>query len=59
VETVGPWQGVCLGKWVGKRWDWFFEQMKNRPLGGVPKRLRQAFKLVPGSIRKSKNPVTH
>jgi len=52
-------QRVCFGERVGKRRDWFFEQVEDRPLGGVPKRLRQSFKLVPGSIRKTENPVTH
>jgi hypothetical protein len=28
-------------------------------LGGVPKRLRQSIKFVPGSVRKTENPVTH
>ena len=28
METVGAWQRVCLGKWVSKRRDWFFEQGK-------------------------------
>jgi len=59
VETVGPWEGVCLGKWVGKRRDWFFEQVKNCLLGGVSKWLRQSFKLVPGSIWEPEDPVTH
>ncbi len=59
VETVGPWERVCLGKWVGKRRDWFFEQVKNCPLGGVSKWLRQSFKLVPGSIWEPEDPVTH
>jgi hypothetical protein len=59
VETVGTWQRVCFGKWVGKSREWFFEQVKDRPVGGIPKWLRQSFKLVPGSVRKTKNPVTH
>ena len=42
METVGTWQGVNFGKWVGKRGDWFFEQVKDRPVGGVPERLRQS-----------------
>ena len=48
METVGTWQGVNFGKWVGKRRDWFFEQVKDRPVGGVPKWLRESFELVPG-----------
>ena len=47
MEAVGTWQRVCFGEGVGKRRDWFFEQVKDRPVGGVPKWLRQSFKLVP------------
>ena len=36
-----------------------FEQVKDRPVGGVPKWLRQSFKLVPGPVREAKDPVTH
>jgi hypothetical protein len=28
-------------------------------MGGVPEWLRQSFKLVPGSVREAKDPVTH
>jgi hypothetical protein len=59
METVGAWQGVNFGKWVGKRRDWFFEQVKDRPVGGVPKWLRQAFEFVPRSVREPKDPITH
>jgi hypothetical protein len=59
METVSTWQRVCLGKWVGKRGDWFFEQVEDRPVGGVPEWLRQSFKLVPGSVREAKDPITH
>ena len=59
METVGPWQRVCFRKWVSKRRDWFFEQVKDRPMGGVPERLRESFELVPGPVREAKNPVTH
>jgi len=52
VETVGAGQRIRLGEWVGKRRDWFFEQTEDRPVGGVPKRLRQPFKLIPGPVRK-------
>jgi hypothetical protein len=41
METVGARQRVCFGKLFGKHWDWFFEQMKDRLVGGVPKWLRQ------------------
>ena len=40
METVGTWQGVYFGKWVGKRRDWLFEQVEDRPVGGVPEWLR-------------------
>ena len=59
MEAVGTWQRICFGKWVGKRWDWFFEEVKDHPMGSVPKWLRQSFELVPGSVRKAKDPVTH
>jgi hypothetical protein len=53
METVGAWQRICLRKWVGKRGDWLFEEVKDCPVGGVPKWLRQSFKLVPGSVREA------
>jgi hypothetical protein len=53
MEAVGTWQRVCFGKGVGKRRDWFFEQVKDRPVGGVPKWLRQSFELVPDSVREA------
>jgi hypothetical protein len=59
METVGTWQGVNFGKWLGKRRDWFFEQVKDRPVGGVPKWLRQSFELVSGPVREPKGSVTH
>jgi hypothetical protein len=59
VETVRTRQRVYLGKRVGKCRNWFFEQLKGRPTGGVSKRLRQSFELVPGPVRETKNPVTH
>jgi hypothetical protein len=51
--------GVFLWKRVGQRRDRFLEQMKDRLVGGVPKWLRQSFKLVPGSVWEAKDPVTH
>jgi hypothetical protein len=59
MEAVGTRQRVCFGKRVGKCRDWFFKQMENRPMGGVSKRLRQSFELVPGSVRETKDLVTH
>lgn len=59
METVGARQRVCFGKWFGKHRDWFFEQVKDRRVGGVPKWLRQPFKLVPSSVWEPKDPVTH
>jgi hypothetical protein len=59
MKAVRTWQRVYVGKRVGECRDWFFEQVKNRPVGGVSKRLRQSFELVPGPVREAKNPVTH
>ena len=59
METVGTWQRANFGKWVGKRRAWFFEQVKDRPVGGVPKWLGQSFEFVPGSVREPKDPITH
>ncbi len=59
MEAVGTWQRVCFGKGVGRRRDWFFEQVKDRPVGGVPKWLRQPFELVPDSVREAEDRVTH
>jgi hypothetical protein len=59
METVGTWQGVYLWERIGERRDWFFEQVKDSPLGGVTKWLRQTFEFVPGSVREAKDPVTH
>ena len=59
MEAVGTWQRVCFGKGVGKRRDWFFEQVKDRPVGDVPKWLRQSFELVPEPCPGSEDRVTH
>jgi len=59
VKTIGTWQRIYLGKRVGKRRDWLFEQVEDRPMGGVPEWLRQSFKLVPDSVREAKDPVTY
>jgi uncharacterized protein YfaQ (DUF2300 family) len=48
-----------LQETVGKSWDWFLEQVEDHLMGGVPEWLRQSFKLVPGSVREAKDPVTH
>jgi hypothetical protein len=58
METVGTWQRVCLRKGVGQRRDRLFEEMKDRLVGGIPKWLRQSFKLVPGSVWEAKEPIT-
>jgi hypothetical protein len=52
---------LALGrtKRVGECRDWFFEQVENRPVSGVLKRLRKSFERVPGPDREAKNPVTH
>ena len=59
METVGTWQRVSFGKRGGKSWDWLLEQVEDHLMGGVPEWLRQSFKLVPGSVREAKDPVTH
>jgi hypothetical protein len=59
METVGTWQRVYFGNRVRRYRNWFFEQVKNRLVGSVPKWLRQSFDLVPGPVREAKNPVTH
>jgi hypothetical protein len=48
-----------LREGVGKRRDWFFEQVKDRLVGGVPKWLRQSFELVPDSVREAEDRVTY
>jgi hypothetical protein len=59
MKTVRTWQRISFGKWIGKRRDWFFEQVKDRPVGDVPKWLRQGFELVPGPVREAEDPFTH
>jgi hypothetical protein len=59
METVRTRQWVYFGERVGKCRDWFFEQVKDRPMGSVPKRLRQFFDFIPGPVGEAKNPVTH
>ena len=58
METIGTWQRIYLGKRVGKRRDWLFEQVKDRPVGGVPEWLRQSFEVVPGPVWEPKDPLT-
>jgi hypothetical protein len=59
METVGAGQRVLVGKRLGQRRDWFFEQVEDRPVSGVPQRLRQSLKLVPRPVGETENPVTH
>ena len=59
VETIGTWQRIWLGKRVSKRGDRLVEQVKDRPVGGVPEWLRQPVKLVPGPVREPQDRVTH
>jgi hypothetical protein len=59
METVSARQRICFGKWVGKRRDRFLKQVKDHPMGGIAKWLRQSLDLIPGSIRDAKRPVTH
>jgi len=59
MKTVRTWQRIHVGKRVGKCRDWLFEQVKNRSVSGVSKRLWQSFELVPSPVREAKNPFTH
>jgi hypothetical protein len=58
LSLLRPGTGVYSGKWVGKRRDWFIEQVKDRPVGGAPKRLRSLFELTSGFIREAKDQRT-
>ena len=55
METIRTRQCVYFGERVGKCRDWFFEQVKDRPMGSVSKRLRQFFDFIPGPVREVKN----
>jgi hypothetical protein len=59
VEAVGTRQGIFLGKRVGERRNWLFEQKEDRPVGSVPKWLWQRFNFVPGPVVETEDPVTH
>jgi hypothetical protein len=59
MEPVGAWQRVCVGERVGKCRDWFFEQVEDRLVRGIPQRLRERFDLVPGPIREAEYTVTY
>jgi hypothetical protein len=59
MKTVGARQRVRFGKRLGERGDRFVEQVEDRPVGGVPQRLRQCFELIPGPVGEAENPVTH
>ena len=50
METVGAGYRVPFGKRLGQPWDWFVEQVEDRPVGGVPQRLRESFEFVPGPV---------
>lgn len=56
LSLLRPARGL-LREMVGKRRDWFIEQVKDRPVGGAPKVLRQPFELTSGFIREAKDPV--
>lgn len=43
MKTVRTWQRIYVGKRVGKCRDWFVEQVEDRSVSGVSKRLRQSF----------------
>ena len=55
METVGAGTRVCFGERLGKRGDWFFEQVEDGAVGGVPQWLRQCFELVPGPVGEAEN----
>jgi hypothetical protein len=59
METIGAGQRISLRKGVCKRRHRLFEKMKDRLVRSVPKWLRQALNLIPGSVWEAKNPVTH
>ena len=43
METVSAWQRVSFGKRISESRDRFFEQVKDRLVSSVSKRLRQSF----------------
>jgi hypothetical protein len=51
METVPTRQRVYFAERVGKCRNWFFEQVKDCPMGSVSKRLRQFFDFIPGPVR--------
>jgi hypothetical protein len=59
MQAVGTRQWVPFGERVGQCGNWFFEQVEDRPVGGVPQWLRQCFDFVPGPVRKAEDQVTH
>ncbi len=48
MKAVGVGERVLVGKRLGQRRDRFVNQVEDRPVGGVPQRLRQPLELVPG-----------
>jgi len=59
METAGARKRVAFGKRLSQPWDWFVEQLEDRPVGSVAQWLRQCLELVPGPVGETENPVTH
>jgi hypothetical protein len=59
MEAVGAGKRVLFGKRLGERGDRFFEQVEDRPVGGVPQWLGQSLELFLGPVGETENPVTH
>src|SRR5580658_1950790 len=56
MDPVRIWQRVPFGKRVGKCRDWFFKQVKDRPVGGVSKLVAAALRVRPRSCPGSGEP---
>ena len=56
-DGAGEMIGVIDLTCAAEDFNWFFEQVKNRPVSSVSKWLRQSFELVPGPVREAKNPA--
>jgi hypothetical protein len=53
MKAVGAGYRLLAGKRLGQRRDWFFEffeQVEDRPVSGVPQRLRKSLELVPDPV---------
>jgi hypothetical protein len=59
VELVSSGQRAVFGKRVGKRRDWFFEKVEDRPLNCPSHRLGKGLDLLPGVPGEANEPITH